>query len=462
MQTFIKNAGAIIATLALATVSPILLDLVLVGLIVYGLCGAPQLVRAVALLVVLKYLNPMLASYDSLSGLLFWALPIAMGFRTLPMINASQIPLLLPLWAFSLVAAILSYLSSPAVTISLMKIGTFMWVISAVLIAFLNLSAAQLKEAQKWFMALALCIVGISALTLAVPAVAYQLIPGSLQGIFNHPQSLGTFVAPICAWSVAGVMAIRGGSRPLYISIVVLTTGVMLLSLARTAAVASAAGIVIACVTPFLRRASASGGIASAGRVFVMAIIASAAIGAVALSIEGLDEAVNGFVLKRNSPNVESSFYESRGKAIEWQWRNFRAKPWLGNGFGVFPDGEFRAGIVEVYGIPVSAPVEKGFFPTAILEETGVLGGALFLLLLVMLARQVHRNVDVRWIAAFWAAVIINTGEAVILAPGGVGLYIWIAICIAVASGRLSDRTELSHALEKTKDEVPAFANLMP
>lgn len=79
-------------------------------------------------------------------------------------------------------------------------------------------------------------------------------------------------------------------------------------------------------------------------------------------------------------------------------------------------------------GIPVSATVEKGFMPTAVLEETGVLGAVLILVLLAFLVVPVARYGD---IVAFWilsTALLLNFGEMIFFTMGGNGLYLWIVM----------------------------------
>jgi hypothetical protein len=235
----------------------------------------------------------------------------------------------------------------------------------------------------------------------------------------------------------------------------------MLLSLARTAAVAAAIGILIACLIPLLTntRASDQAGI---GRIAGAVLVGVLGIALVSVFTGQVGEAVNEFVLKRGNADVATSFYESRGWGILSQWRNFLERPLLGNGFGVYADGKFPTGVVEVFGIPISAPVEKGFAPTALLEETGVLGASLFALMMFYLAKEVHKNTDLRWIAAFWAAVMVNIGEAVILSPGGIGLYVWLVIGLCASSGRLNKTfAAIELPSSASEYEVARYPNLM-
>lgn len=84
-------------------------------------------------------------------------------------------------------------------------------------------------------------------------------------------------------------------------------------------------------------------------------------------------------------------------------------------------------------GIPISAPVEKGFIPTSILEETGIFGALAFYAFIISLAAEAMRRKDPGWAGLFFGCLYINVGEAVIFSVGGIGLFYWLLIGIAIA-----------------------------
>jgi hypothetical protein len=439
MSIILKQATGIALVIVTAMTAQTSFALVLTLLVAYSLLGPAQAIKAMALSVALKYLNPALTTYDTTSSLLFWLLLVTSGLRVLLTLRAIDAKLLL-VWAFSSIAMVLSLISSHALIISVTKVITFAWVVTTVLVAFSALTGSELAIIKRWFIAFALVVLISSAFTLLRPAVAYQFLPGSLQGILNHPQSLGTFAAPAAAWTLSGLVLMRPTARAINIAVTVLVWAVMLLSLSRTAAIAAVGATAIAG----LRRLLAGQRVEN--QASILRLTGSIAVGialviAVSALTGQLDVAVRSFVLKRSAPSVSESFIGSRGGGIESEWHNFLARPFLGNGFGVYANGEFPSGIVEVAGIPISAPVEKGFVPTAVLEETGIIGGCLFLWLLVSLANDVGKDSDLRWVAAFWAALLVNLGEAVIFSPGGIGLLIWLLIGLCVTSGRRGKST---------------------
>ncbi|MDE3051447.1 MAG: hypothetical protein KGJ48_16300, partial [Nitrospirota bacterium] len=86
------------------------------------------------------------------------------------------------------------------------------------------------------------------------------------------------------------------------------------------------------------------------------------------------------------------------------------------------------------FGLPLSAPTEKGFLPTAILEETGILGTLCLILLLGSLIWQVSRKSDIATTWIFFTSILVNVGEMVFFSFGGLGLYIWLIMGWATSS----------------------------
>jgi hypothetical protein len=178
--------------------------------------------------------------------------------------------------------------------------------------------------------------------------------------------------------------------------------------------------------------------------VLIVFVAAAAAI-VVAVTSGKVSSLVRDFAFKGTEAehrDLGDAFYASRGGGLLQQWANFRSSPLVGHGFGVYPDGVFPSGIVEFHGIPISAPIEKGFLPTAILEECGIMGGAALVLLIGWFARSVWRGSDMRWRAMFVAALGVNVGECVFLAPGGIGMIHWLLIALSLQAYRVDQVAE--------------------
>jgi len=133
--------------------------------------------------------------------------------------------------------------------------------------------------------------------------------------------------------------------------------------------------------------------------------------------------------------NPEDILDKSRGVLMRASMENFFDSPVAGIGFGAPSDagpGDMEIdrvlGVERFYGIPVSASEEKGFMPTAVLEEVGLVGAVLLLILLGVLSWPVVQwgGMAINWM--FWTTLAINGGAAVFFSLGGLGLVMWIII----------------------------------
>jgi hypothetical protein len=398
--------------------------------------GPARALQALTIATLIVYANPAIVKSGPASGILLRLVLIAVVLRMVPTIRASDLRLLWPVWLFALIVALTSVATSPALPISIMKAVTFALAATAVLVAYNRLSPAQLKQIQSWFLTLGITVIGLSALTLLKPGLGAGG-NGGLQGVLNQPQALGIFIAPFAAWSIAGVLLMRRKASRLEVWVAIGTLVLIVLTRARTAGFATVFGVIVVMVGRMLsRRAARQAPIIRP--VLIVSIVAVALI--VAASTTGkVSQIVTEYAFKgteRENRNLGDAFYASRGGGVTEQWHNFMQQPLLGNGFGVYPDGKFPSGVVEVWGIPISAPIEKGFLPTAILEEGGILGAATLALLILWLSVHAWRNTDLRWRAMYVACLGMNIGECVFLSPGGIGMFDWLLLGLALSAYR--------------------------
>ena len=161
--------------------------------------------------------------------------------------------------------------------------------------------------------------------------------------------------------------------------------------------------------------------------------------------------AAESYIYKNRGDNIEESFERSRGAGAEHHLNNFTERPLFGHGFGVFAKPDPREEIQTAFGVPISSSTEKGIVIIAILEETGLIGFLLFAAFLYRMISQVLKGTDLRYVAAFFACLFVNFGEAVFFAPGGIGLYFWvfISICMGMDTRYGSKPTSIDDTDEK-------------
>lgn len=432
----LRLAVVVILCVGALAVSSVVATVLLAACIVAALIGPMQAVQALTAATLIAYANPLIVKPGPMEGVLLRLVLIAAVLRVIPMIRGSDLRLVWPAWLFATVEGLTSMQTSPAVVISLMKTITFGLATTAVLVAYNHVRPSRLASLQRWMVTVGLTVIGLSALTLLRPGIGLGG-DGGLQGLLNQPQALGIFMAPFAAWAIAGTLLMRRRATRLEMWVALASIALIILSKARTAGLSAALGVMVVIAARALgtRRL----GQAALGRAILIGALACGALAAVAVTTGAVSKIVTAYLYKGSSgetQNLDQAFYASRGGGAVDQWDYFLDKPLLGNGFGVYPDGHFPTGVETFDGIPISAPVEKGFLPTAILEEGGALGGALLTLLIALLCRRAWRNTDLRWRAMFIACLALNIGECVFMSPGGIGIFDWLLLSLAMFSYR--------------------------
>lgn len=122
----------------------------------------------------------------------------------------------------------------------------------------------------------------------------------------------------------------------------------------------------------------------------------------------------------------------SRSGLIDLSMRNFRESPIFGIGFQVAKTEQF-ARTATIF----TAPAEKGFLPTAVLEEGGVLGSLFFVIWIATLFGTflVQRNMPA--LLVFTAFFSSSITEVTLLSPGGAGSFGWLMVGVGWAFGEL-------------------------
>jgi hypothetical protein len=416
--------------------SAVAVDVVLCLLCVWALRGPYWALQSLALATVIKYLSPVIVGFSEYTGALFWLVICFAAARIFASFRSRHLIRALPVLLFSAVALLTSAFASPALDVSIMKALSFAILVSAVVGGTDGLDEDQLRRLLSWFFLLGLTVLLLSLATLVRPDIAFFFRGQQLRGIINHAQALGVISAPIAAALLSATLLEKTGSLVIRLALTSAVCITLALTQARTAAIATIAGVVASLI---------AGGISVPIRQrqpYALRLALVLGLTACALAIAEyrtgeIRAAIESFVFKRGGANVEEAFLESRGLGILSEYQNFLKKPISGNGFGVYPDGSFPLGVVRFAGIPISAAVEKGFLPTAVLEETGLFGGVTLAYLLLSLAIPAWKGPSLPLVAAFFASLFVNIGEENLLAPAGLGLYLWIFMGLAARRGRV-------------------------
>lgn len=254
-------------------------------------------------------------------------------------------------------------------------------------------------------------------------------------GITNHSQALGPMLGVLLTAIFADLLFSVKRWDIIYVALLVIGVFLIIKTSSRTGMGTFVAGLLM--TTWLFWRARVVGGRWKAkvtSGLFLAGIVGFAAV----LAVPSVRDRVLSFVLKINatSTNVNTSdvtferVTSSRQGLIDVSMYNFRKKPLLGNGFQVSEEMKYvqRKGLMDY----MSAPIEKGFWPAAILEEGGVpgmmlFGGFLLVTMILLIVRHAYIGA-----ATFWSFIVVNMGEFNFFSMSYTGGFEWALVYAAV------------------------------
>jgi hypothetical protein len=337
------------------------------------------------------------------------------------------------LLGFMVIMIPLNLINSLIPSISIFKILSFGLGAMSLLICF-QYAAKEQDELNRYFHTF-FVFIWLLSVVIFFGGYGYVKNEAGFQGALSHPQILGPIGAIISAYFLgqgfynerySNFHLIAGLSFFLFV----------LMSQARTGVFMLGGGFILMTLTGpnALKLPQKIFRLAAVGVVVLLITTAAGIFNVFAFTAD--------FVAKDEEDagkSVGEIFDSSRGAHIERSMANFAENKLLGIGFGVPSDQEYTEEIEYFYGFPISARLEKGFTPTATLEENGVLGTFIIVILLLTIIAYVINVKDriLRWI--LFTALLVNVGEAVFFSFGGAGMFIWIMIGFTLAiSGRKS------------------------
>lgn len=419
---------------AFAVVHSATMTMTLLALLAWTVRGPVHAIQAMSIVAILRSSNPSIAVFSSISSILFWAV-ILLGCLVF-LLRTRRVPTVFwVLFMFFVTAILTSIVSSAAVDVSISKIVSFFIVAGSFLLVSSNLKVQEAELLTSWFVSLALAVVCLSLFTLISFSLAFGHAGMGMRGIFNHPQALAIFLVPFASWLIVGrfVSARTGGSN-LSLVVVTLVVVIIVLTKARTAMLATFMSVFLATLFHLFKPVRTSLR-KKQNELLALLLVIITCIGLFSLSEAG-SELIRDIVFKgSHHETIGEAFDESRGAGIAEHLKHFAENPFIGIGFGVYEFGVFggEERVVRIFGIPISAPAEKGFAFTSVLEETGIIGGLLFYLFVYLLVRESLNAYEPEVAALMLGAILVNFGEAVIFSPGGLGLYMWVVIALSLA-----------------------------
>jgi hypothetical protein len=350
-------------------------------------------------------------------------------------------PKYLALLVYSAVMAACSIISGWYTPIALLKLANFLLVVSAVFAGVTVLRARRIDMTEFVVSLIAAAtLLGLASIPLGYSTNFYRggvRYTDTFVGAFMHP-NCHTLYGSLFTGYLAVVAAITGyRNRWLALPLMAAWVYFMICSQARASMLASGVGLLT--LTAYVRPLRNAFGDRlrlniSRGSLVGLGVTAVAALAMWNLATQGtVSRAIVAFM---NKTDEELETFDadrimgSRAALIEFSWRNFQENPLFGIGFQVAKTEAFVRQATLL-----TAPAEKGFLPTAVLEEGGIMGTVTFVLFLLLFVRELMRERNVPGIVGLVTFLATNLGEVSIFSPGGPGAFGWVMVGAAMILG---------------------------
>jgi len=392
-------------------------------------------IRALSLNWLITMFNPGIAAPSGAAEAMRWLVIVAVALRAL--FSTFHLPAagtptgIVALSGFVFVVFIGSLGASYDQEVSVLKLLLFFAGSFGILATFHQASDRH-RDVRRWLGVLS-ATVAILSLPLLFSDIGYLQNGRGFQGILNHSQAFGVFLA-IAVVYLCNEVLVRH-QRSMFLAAGLLSALVSLpATQSRTGVGALVSGFLLTCLLSALINRqglrSVSRGLLSPKSVLAV----HAALLALMFSFGDVRQAIEDFLFKQSQESsLSNAFYESRGFMAERSFANISSHPFWGIGFGISSNpGALEVRRDPLLSLPIGAPVEKGLLPLAVLEETGVIGFLFFLMLLaaLLVPGALQGRFGPLWIACTCLAV--NIGESIFLSFGAMGLYQWLILGYAV------------------------------
>jgi len=268
-----------------------------------------------------------------------------------------------------------------------------------------------------------------------------QETAGLYNGVAFHSQSLGPIAAVLFSFVLADyVFNIRRKAK-LYYAIMLCAPVVVYMAGSRTA-MGALLFAVLFCA--FLSQGAKTA--AGSKKAWIMSVVMGFSVLAFVLfaAAPGFKQKVVDFSMKYGKDkqfNVDEMLSTRMGK-IEQSMYYFRQSPIIGNGFQVSKSMQERK--FDSLSQLSSVPVEKGFMPAYVLEEGGIIGGALMLAFVLAFYSAAKKNGCYCFLATMSTFLVSNCGEGTFFSVTATGGVCWAA-CFSALMVDIGRQKQLAH-----------------
>ena len=282
------------------------------------------------------------------------------------------------------------------------------------------------------------------------PRFVQDIAAGTMVSLYKgmawHSQSLGPLMSMFCLFLLGDMLFNLRRADKLYLSMIAVCPLLVYRTSSRTAMSVLICGILAMLV---MFQSSCRNFSAWKVKVVNVSFAVLMPLFLVAVSLPSVREGIVRFALKYDT-DVDSStkvelreVMSSRQGLIDEALYNWKKKPVIGNGFQVSEIMQYQKR--ESLADYISAPIEKGVWVTAILEEGGVIGIILFCLFWIPAVLALWASGYCGTAAMLLSFIIMNMAEFTIFSMSGAGGFIWcIIFLMAILEGKQKEQDALS------------------
>lgn len=257
---------------------------------------------------------------------------------------------------------------------------------------------------------------------------------GLFKGMSIHSQCLGPSIAMLAVVLLADLLfSVRRWDK-VYLLLLLCTPIVVFRTGSRTAMGTLLAGVFfVSFLFVNARGMGARWKTRATSALMILGIIG----GCLLFITPQMREKVVSFIYKSGRNTVAEEYQtvenlvSSRQGLMDNAMANFRESPWIGNGFQVSKEFAYRE--IVSWKQVLSAPIEKGVWVTAVLEEGGVFGMTLFAIFLLVAIFGLLARRAVTGAAALFVFIIANFGEFTFFSMSYTGGLMWAMVFTGVA-----------------------------
>lgn len=358
----------------------------------------------------------------------------------------------LPLgWLFAFIlCAIISSMQGYFPMISYLKIINFIFFILGIYYGTKNINhrPQDVELVRSVFFAFSIIIVFGSIATLPFPSIAYYtsvrrilVVEGAeaaeeflqfshqqslFSGITLHSQFLAPMLSCVAGWLTCDMIFVEKKFEKIHLIMLALIPPMLYATRSR-AGFFSYATMILLVYFYCLPRVKLRNSIKSRITTGLLCLLSILIVFMLVLQVR--NKAISRWLRKTDNVayderSLTEAITNSRLGSIELNMRDFKRSPLLGTGFQVMASHRYLYGIGAIS--LFSAPLEKGLLPLMVLGETGLLGGTVFAVFLIMFYVNCMQNRYYVTVTLFTVLLATNMAESTFFSPGGGGGIYWM------------------------------------